>query len=87
MNICPAPYPIAIHSTAGTTYADTVGDIPNLPDPVYICESGIANILSFARVRAAGCDIEYDQDRDAFTVRGPTRSLVFKRLRSGLYGH
>ncbi len=87
VNIQPALIPIAIHSTAGTSYADTVGYIPHFPDPVYICESGIANILSFAKVRSAGCEIIYDGDVDAFVVYGPTRSLTFHRLPSGLYGH
>jgi len=75
MNMQPADSPIAIHSTAGVTYADTVGYIRNFPDPIYICEAGIANILSFAKVREAGCVISYDSTRDAFVVQGPRKTI------------
>lgn len=85
-NIQSAKSPIAIHSTAGVTYADSVGFLRNFPDPIYIYEDGIANILSFAKVRAAGWEVRYDHDSDAFIVQGPTRTVTFSRLPSGLYG-
>ncbi len=59
-NIKPAPYSIAIHITVGTSHANKIGYIQNFLDPVWICKSGIANILSFAKVRTAGCNIGYD---------------------------
>ncbi len=83
-DIQPALHPIAIHSTAGISYADSVGYIPNFPDPIYFCKRGIANILSFAKVREAGCAITYDTDNDAFIVQVPIRDIVFTRLLSGL---
>ena len=82
-----APHPIVIHSTGGTSLATQVGYIRNFPDPVWICETGIANILSFARIQDAGCRITYDSAKDCFKVQGPTREIVFRRLSSGLYGH
>ncbi len=87
INIHPVEHPIAIHSTTGATYANTIGYVPNLPDLVYICENGIASILSFARVQEAGCTIEYNQKQDAFVVQGPAQSLIFNCLLLGLYGH
>ena len=86
-NVRPAPHPIAIHSTGGISYADQVGFIENFPDPVWICEKGIANILSFAKVQDAGCKIVYDSALDHFVVHGPTKQVVFQRMFSGLYGH
>mmetsp|Transcript_9738 Transcript_9738/g.19457 ORF Transcript_9738/g.19457 Transcript_9738/m.19457 type:complete len:385 (+) Transcript_9738:661-1815(+) len=87
VNIQPVPHLIAIHSTARTSYADMVGCFRNFLDPVWICESGIANNLSFAKVHVAGCDIKYNQEVDAFVVREPTRSIIFNCLPSRLYGH
>jgi len=87
MNIQPADSPIVIHSTARVTYADTIGYIRNFPDPIYICEEGIANILSFAKVREAGCIINYDSSVDTFVVQGPGKTITFNCLPSGLYRH
>ncbi len=89
-NIQLANSPIAIHSTAGVTYADTIGHIPNFLDPgssVYVCKEGIANILSFTKVWAAGCAITYNHNTDAFIVKEPSHNVIFNRLPSGLYGH
>ncbi len=65
MTTQPLPFPFAIHSIAGTKYTNTVGYVPNFLDPIWICKSGIANILSIAKVFEDGCDITYDQNADA----------------------
>ena len=67
-NIQQARDPIAIHSTGGTAYANEVGFIENFSDPIYVCDEGIANILSFAKIRDSGCGIAYDSTRDCFIV-------------------
>ena len=86
-NIHPAERPIAVQSTGGVSYAWEVGYIRNFSDPVWVCDGGIANILSFAKVRDLGCKIDFDSERDVFVVHGPSKKVEFRRLPSGLYGH
>lgn len=86
-NVQPADSPIAIHNIAGVTYAKTIGYVPNFLYSIYVCENGIAIILSFAKVKETGCAITYNHGTDAFIVQGPNWSITFDPLLSGLYGH
>ena len=57
-----------IHCTAGVTRTNTIGDLPGY-GTVWYHPSGIANILSLARVRKAGYDVTYSsKDGNVFKV-------------------
>mmetsp|Transcript_25963 Transcript_25963/g.54704 ORF Transcript_25963/g.54704 Transcript_25963/m.54704 type:complete len:110 (+) Transcript_25963:945-1274(+) len=47
----------------------------------------MANILSFSKVRAGGCQIDDDGSSDCFRVHGPTKFLTFSKSDDGLYTH
>ena len=82
-NIRLASEPINIHSSGGVRRTDkeaSMGDVGT----VYYDESGIANILSFAKLREEH-EITYDCKNDVFTVHLPTRQVQFRRSKRGVY--
>lgn len=67
-NVRKASHAIAIHSTAGVSSTDMVGNIPNFPDPVWLYKDRIANILSFSKIKEAG----FEAKSDSYDGRVPT---------------
>lgn len=86
-NLQKANHTINICSTVGFDYTDTMGYIANFPDLIWLCKVGLANILSFAKVCVAGCQISVYLASDTFTVCRPTKVLVFSQTAEGLYAH
>ena len=77
-----------IHSQAGTSSTDQVGDLESYPEPIWYDPNGIANILSLASVKKYS-RVTYDSNKgNAFIVHlGDNRKIMFKQSNNGLFFH
>jgi hypothetical protein len=75
-----------IHSTGGITYTNMIGDLAGY-GPVWFYESGIANILSLARLRQQGYIITYSSiDGNTFNViKSDGTERIFKQSDNGFF--
>jgi hypothetical protein len=78
---------MTIQCNAGTISTTSIGTLPNY-GPVWYCNGGIANILSFANARNNGCDITYDHTNNTFSLQQTNGTLMkFIQSPGGLYYH
>jgi hypothetical protein len=84
-NIRKVNTPMKIHSTAGVTMTDLVGDFPGY-GTVWYHPDGISNILSLARVCSLGYTVKYSiNDDNEFVVTKPDGGTrCFKQSEKGL---
>jgi hypothetical protein len=75
-----------IHCNAGVTTTSTVGTLPGYGE-VWYHATGIANILSFSRVRQKGFTITYNSAQNQFIIQGGTNKTArtFKSSDRGLF--
>jgi Reverse transcriptase (RNA-dependent DNA polymerase) len=84
-NIRRAETSLTIHSTAGESVTDLVGDF-NGYGTVWYHPGGIANILSLSRVaQKPGMVVAYDQNMDKFTLTKPDGGVRTFYQTNGLY--
>jgi hypothetical protein len=85
-NIRKSEKPMIIHCTAGVVQTHLIGTLPGY-GTVWYHPTGIANILSLARVREAGYIVTYSsKDGNVFTVTKPDGiARVFKQSEKGLF--
>jgi len=78
-----------LNTNAGTLTSRKQWTVPDLEkfDEVWFNEDAMTNILSFARVRDLGYEIEYDSQADTFTVHTPIKRYIFERSGTNLYYH
>ena len=62
----------------------THGQNPEKIGKVYLHENGLANILSYAKVKDKH-NITYNDVREIFTVHTPYKRIHFQRIKRGLY--
>ena len=85
MNIKSVNRSMSIYCNAGVTKTTQVGTLPGYGE-VWYHPTGIANILSFSRVRAKGFNITYNNKTDSFNIKGAdTTEHTFKKSYQGLY--
>ena len=76
---------MSIYCNAGVTTTCKVGTLPGYGE-VWYHATGIANILSFSRVRAKGFTITYDDKQDTFNIQGADMTAhTFTKSDQGLY--
>ena len=84
-DITKSPNTMTINCNAGSATTNQVGELPGYGQ-VWYHPSGIANILSLARVREKGFKVEYDHDRNCFTImKDGDKPHVFYQSPRGLY--
>ena len=78
-----------LNTNAGTLTSRKQCTVPDFEkfDEVWFNEDAMTNILSFARVRDLGYEIEYDSQADTFTVHTPIKRYIFERSGTNLYYH
>ena len=74
-NIKDADKPIDVYSRVGTTHCSMAEILDNTGE-VYLHKNGLANILSYAKVKDRH-NITYDDVRDVFTVHTPYKRIHF----------
>jgi len=76
-----------LNTNAGTLTSRQQCTVPDFEkfDEVWVNEDTMTNILSFAKVRDLGYEIEYDSQADTFTVLTPTKKYIFERSGTNLY--
>ena len=74
-NIKDTDVPIGIYSSVGANHCDTKETLENSGD-VYLHKNGLANILSYTKVRDKH-RITYDDVGENFTVRTPSKWIHF----------
>ena len=84
-NIKAIDEPIDVYSSGGATRCNTVGNLKNIRH-VYLHENGLANILSYAKVKDRH-KITYDDVRETFTIRTPYKRIHLRSSKRGLYYH
>ena len=77
--------PIDTYSSGGATHCSKSGTLKNTGE-VNIHENGLANILSYAKVRDKH-NITYNDVQDIFTVCTPYKRIQFRRSKRGIYYH
>ena len=77
--------PIDVYSSGGATHCSTARTLKNIGE-VYLHKYGIANIMSYAKVKDKH-SITYDDAGGIFTVRTPYKQIYFRRSKMGLYYH
>ena len=82
-NIQDADDPINIYSSGGATHCSTTGTLKNTGE-VELHKNGLANILSYAKVKDKH-NIIYDDVGDIFTVHTPYKRIHFRRSKRGVY--
>ena len=76
---------MSIYCNAGVTTTTQVGTLPGY-GKVWYHPTGIANILSFSRVRAKGFSITYNEKTDTFNIKGANKTKhTFNKSNQGLY--
>ena len=76
---------MSIYCNAGVTTTTQVGTLPGYGE-VWYHPTGIANILSFSRVRAKGFAVSYNNKKDTFNIKGADKTEhTFKKSNQGLY--
>ena len=75
-NVKEADNPITVYSSIGATHCSTAGTLKNIGE-VYLHENGLANILSYAKLKDKH-NITYDDIRDIFTVHTPYKHIHFR---------
>lgn len=86
-NVRQSPTRMRIHSNAGTTVTDMVGDYPGY-GTVWYDPKGIANILSMSQMVTKGYGVQYDSKvGNKFIVHDPEGNLygTFVQAAQGLY--
>ena len=84
-NVLDADEPINVYSSGGATHCSKTGTLKNIRE-VYLHENGLANILSYAKVRD-NHNIAYNDVQDIFTIHTPYKQISFQRIKMGLYYH
>ena len=72
-NIQDADKPINVYSSGGATHCSKGGTLKNIRE-VYLHENGLANILSYTKVRDKH-NITYNDVQDIFTVHKPYKRI------------
>ena len=84
-NIQDAYEPIDVYSSGGVTHCRKAGTLKNIGE-VYLHENGLANILSYAKVKDKH-NITYSDVQYIFTVHTPYKLIHFQISKKGMYYH